>query len=140
MSDENMPGYKLNKLGFPIKNEETLSSQKLVSRVAFKKPLSTAQRVAMAIRDHEYLKALDSRPGDDTFDGPDYESKTPHQLMTDPISGEELTAGEYLMLQEERAQAEKDVKSAYEQREAKKRAVKKSAAKSEALNEGDETE
>jgi len=115
MSDPN----DKNKFGYPIFRSEKPSSTKMQSRVAFKRPLSAAERVARAIKDHEYLRSLDSRPGDDTFDSPDITDKAIHQLMTDPISGEEVTAGEYVMLQNERAQADKLVMDHVQKEKAK---------------------
>jgi len=105
------------------------------SRVAFKRPLSAQERVLRAIRNHEMLKELDSQPGDDTFDTPIENLSTPHQLMVDPISGEEMTAGEHVMLQQERKQARIDVEAKFiadrekEDREAAKKASRRTAAK-----------
>lgn len=115
MSDEKIVK---NKFGYPVRQAERVSSVKVQSRVAFKRPLSAAERVARAIKDHEYLKSLDSRPGDDTFDSPDIQDKAIHQLVTDPVTGEELTAGEYVMLQSEREQAHSDVLKDREARKA----------------------
>lgn len=82
----------------------------LVSRVAFKKPLSAHERVLRAIRHHEVLTRMNELPGDDTFDSPPYEDMAPHQLMVDEQTGQEMTAGEHVMLQEERRQAAQDVR------------------------------
>lgn len=110
MSDIKIPpGFRLNKLGCLVKSHENLDPVPKASKVAFKRPLSATERVKHAIRQHEASKALNALPGDDTFDEPDVESMTPHQLMEDPATGEELTAGEYVMLQHERALAKKDI-------------------------------
>jgi len=108
-------GYELNRYGYPVRRKETLDPVPKASSVQFKRPLSAHERVLQAIRNHEQDKALDALPGDDTFDTDPIEDKTPHQLMTDPQTGEEMTAGEYVMLQHTRAEAEKDVQSAREQ-------------------------
>lgn len=81
------------------------------SRVAFKRPLSAHERVQRALRTHEQLRRLEAEPGDESFDDPPYEDLTPHQLIVDPVSGEEMTAGEHVMLQEERAKARIDVEA-----------------------------
>lgn len=86
------------------------------SRVAFKKPLSAHERVLRALRHHQAISRLESEPGDDSFDDPPYEDLTPHQLIVDPDTGQEMTAGEHVMLQSERAQARHDVQHAYEAR------------------------
>lgn len=92
----------LNKFGYEITNEETIDPTPVVSRVVFKRPMSAAEKVRNAIRQHEALKALDALPGDESFDSHDFEAMSPHQLMTDEQTGQEMTAGEYVMLQRER--------------------------------------
>lgn len=116
-------GYRLNKYGYLVKAVEFPDPVPKASKVAFKRPLSAHQRVLQALRTHEQMKALDALPGDDTFDGPDIENMTPHQLMTDPVSGEEMTAGEYVMLQHERAEASRDVAKAVARKKQKKLAA-----------------
>lgn len=106
------PGHRLNKLGHLVKTHETLDPVPKASSVKFKRPLSAHERVLQALRTHDRLKALDALPGDESLDSPDVESMTPHQLMTDPTTGAEMTAGEYVMLQTERAQASKDIANA----------------------------
>lgn len=115
------PGYELNPLGYPIRAKEFNDPVPMKSKVAFKRPLSAHERVLRAIRTHEKLRQMNAQPGDTDFDGPDLDKMTPHQLMEDPISGKEMTAGEYHMLTVERAQASKDVK-AYKERQAKRKA------------------
>lgn len=113
-----------NKFGYPVNKYETVDPVPMVSKVAFKKPLSAQQRVLNAIRQHDAIRANNALPGDDTFDGPDLENMTPHQLMTDPKTGEEMTAGEYVMLEHERKIASDDVqasiRSASERKKQKK--------------------
>jgi len=88
------------------------------SSVAFRKPLSAHERVMRAIRTHEIIKRQDSEPGDESFDTPIDKMDTPHQLVSDPETGKEMTAGEYVMLQHERSQARQDVESVRQKREA----------------------
>lgn len=111
MSDVKIPpGYRKNKYGYLVKYTEILDPVPKASRVAFKRPLSAHQRVMQALKQHQAIEAANAAPGDDSFDAPDLEGMTPHQLMTDPISGKEMTAGEHVMLQAERVEASKTVK------------------------------
>jgi len=109
---------------------EQNSPVRLKSSVAFKPPLSAAARVLRAIKTHDALKRLESLPGDETFDGPNYDELTPHQLVKDPVSGNEMTAGELHMLELERAQAFKDIEAAQQRNASRKQkaAQKKLAA------------
>lgn len=134
-SGEIPAGFRLNKLGVLVKSHEVLDPTPKASRVNFKRPLSAAERVKMAIRAHEQTRALDALPGDDTFDGPDIEAMTPHQLMNDPDTGEEMTAGEYVMLQHERANAARDVQKAIKRQKPKKLAAPKAPTKAEPESE-----
>lgn len=102
-------GYLRNKLGFPYKAKELYDPVPLKSKVAFRRPLSASERVARAIKQHEHLRRLQALPGDQGFDEPELDTASPHQLMTDPISGQEMTSGEYVMLQNERQEARQDV-------------------------------
>lgn len=95
----------------------------MVSRTKFTRPLSAHERVLRAFKQHDALKSLEAAPGDDTFDGPDYEGQTPHQLTEDPVTGQEMTAGELHMLETERAIAAKEVQ------EAKRKAVARARTK-----------
>lgn len=117
------PEYQLNKFGYPIKVKELYDPVPMKSKVAFKRPLSAHERVIRAIKTHERLMKLNNTPGDTDFDGPDLEKMTPYQLMEDPISGKEMTAGEYHMLSVERQQAAHDVQ-AYKARKAQREAEK----------------
>lgn len=129
---------------------EKTDPTKLVSRVAFKRPLSAHERVLRALKTHDILKKLEAEPGDESFDDPPYEELTPHQLIQDPDTGEEMTAGEHVMLQHERAQARYDVQKATERAlhlKAKQKARKQApgkggkAAKGEIpLEQNEETE
>jgi len=148
MTDSKIPpGYRKNKFGYLTKFAETPDPVGKASKVAFKRPLSAHQRVLQAIRTHEAIKAMNEAPGDDSFDGPDVEGMTPHQLMIDPVSGEEMTAGEHVMLQHERgvarAEIQKTAKDHAErlQREAASKKQKKLAIKpaDESDDESDET-
>lgn len=115
----------------------------LKSRVAFKRPLSAHERVLRALKQHDILKRLDSGPGDDSFDTPIEDIASPHQLMTDPVSGEEMTAGEYVMLQHERAGAAKDIEQLAQKRVQRKlpgKAGKPKAAKGESADSTAESE
>lgn len=119
-----LPQYELNKFGYPIKVRELYDPVPMKSKVAFKRPLSAHERVIRAIKQHEQIMKMKNAPGDTDFDGPDYDSMTPHQLMEDPVTGKEMTAGEHHMLALERQQAAKDV-----------RAYKAAQAKRDAANE-----
>lgn len=105
-------GFAVNKFGYLVKKREILDPVPKASSVKFKRPLSAHERVLQAIKVNREMEALDALPGDDTFDTEPIEDKTPHQLMVDPQTGEEMTAGEYVMLQHERAQAREDVAAA----------------------------
>jgi len=110
------------------------------SSVVFKRPLSAHERVLRAIKTHSALERMNAAPGDESFDDPEVEGMTPHQLMHDPISGEEMTAGEYVMLQHERDQARADVAQSLSRREKKKNQKKleaPAAPKSEEENSED---
>jgi len=90
--------------GVTYRNErEKLDPVPMKSPVAFKRPLSAAERVRLALKTHDYLRSLDALPGDDNLDGPPIEEMAPHQLTVDPETGEEMTAAAYVMLQEERS-------------------------------------
>jgi len=116
-----LPQFKLNKFGYPIKVKELYDPVPMKSKVAFKRPLSAHERVMRAIKTHERLMKMANAPGDTDFDAPDIENMAMHQLMTDPVSGKEMTAGEYHMLSVERQQAAQDVQ-AYKARKAKREA------------------
>lgn len=79
------------------------------------KPLSVHERLLRAIRQQDVIKRLASLPGDEDFDSPDM-PVTPHQLVNDPDTGQELTAGELVMLQRERFEASAAVKNELERR------------------------
>lgn len=102
-------GYRLNSLGVLVKFAEVADPVPVASKVAFKRPLSANERVMRAIRQRDLINAMNAAPGDTDFDAPDFESMTPHQLMEDPDTGKEMTAGEYVMLRHEREQAKTDV-------------------------------
>lgn len=112
---------KLNSI--PRQEHEKTDPVPMMAPTAFKRPLSAHERVMRALRQQSQLQKLESEPGDDSFDEPPYENLTPYQLMEDPESGQEITAGEYVMLQHERAQARIDVEKAQQKRAAKKAAL-----------------
>lgn len=138
-----LPQYELNKFGYPIKVKELYDPTPMKSKVAFKRPLSAHERVIRAIKQHEQIMKMNNAPGDTDFDGPDYDSMTPHQLMEDPVTGKEMTAGEHHMLSQERQQAAHDVRAyraAHAEREARKaaKAAKKASKRSADSNLSDE--
>lgn len=127
--------------GVTFRNEtEKLDPVPLKSPVAFKRPLSAAERVRLALKTHDYLRSLDALPGDDSLDGPPIENMAPHQLTTDPETGEEMTAAAYVMLQEERSRVHEGLSHAaskfnearrYVPRTKKKKKVPKAPSPSE---------
>lgn len=134
------PGYQLNPLGIPVRRYEMVDPVPKRSRVAFKKPLSAAERVLRAIKQRELLLAMDrSQPEDDSFDGPDYEQMSPHQLMVDEESGQEMTAGEHVMLQEERRQARLDIEKV-QSRIVNDKRVKKAEPKAKKTESSEDSE
>lgn len=126
------PGWVINRYGVPVKKLDTSSPVPMAARVGFKRPLSAHERVMRAIKQYDAYKRREEEPGDDTFDSPAYDELTPHQLITDPDTGEEMTAGEHIMLQKERSDAKKQVREYVAEktrRESRKRIAPKKAAK-----------
>jgi len=114
-----MRGYFNRLKDVVFKDKEENDPTPLISKVAFKKPLSAHQRILRAIRTHEALKALDAADGDASFDLDPSEGLTPYQIMHDengveiknPATGHAMTAAEHVMLQEERELSKREVRT-----------------------------
>jgi len=98
----------------PYQVHEITDPVPMKTSVRFKRPLSAHERVNRAIKMFARQQQLDAQPGDDTFDAPPHEGLAAHQLMIDPESGQEITAAEYTMLQEERQIAHEQLQKAKE--------------------------
>jgi len=102
---------KAKKINPKRTHSEKNDPRPLTSKVAFKRPLSAHERILRALKHRDALNRLNAVPGDDTFDTDLDPVDTPHQLVIDERSGREMTAGERVMLQQERVQAAKDVQT-----------------------------